>query len=332
MQRLLLFLFCIPFLGITQNSHTINTIGNTFYPNSLTINIGDTVNWVNTGGSHNVNATLVTFPNNPEGFGNAVSSSAWTFQWVFTLSGTYDYQCDPHAGMGMVGQVIVNSIPALTFIPDDWFEQALINLGYDDVLDDSVLTSNINTVTHLNLSPYAPGAAHLPIDDLTGIEDFISLIDLDCRGNDLNNIDLSQNSALTILNCSGNYLSSLDLSFNSGLTYLDCSGNKLPSLDLIHQTALTYLDCSFQTEYASQISGTPWLQNLNISNCTSLIEIYCQDNVIDSLDVSAITSLTTLHCEENQLTSLNVSNNSILTTLQCGFNQLSSLFTSGADS
>lgn len=30
-----------------------------------------------------------------------------------------------------------------TFIPDDNFEQELINLGYDDVLDDSVITANI---------------------------------------------------------------------------------------------------------------------------------------------------------------------------------------------
>ena len=61
MKKLLLFLFCIPFLGITQNSHTINTLGNTFSPSILTINVGDTVTWNNTGGSHNVNATQAIF-------------------------------------------------------------------------------------------------------------------------------------------------------------------------------------------------------------------------------------------------------------------------------
>ena len=91
MKKLLLFLFCIPFLGITQSSHTINTAGMTFSPNNLTINIGDTVNWVNTGGFHNVNATLSTFPLNPEGFGNSVGSG-WTFTHVFSFSGTYNYQ------------------------------------------------------------------------------------------------------------------------------------------------------------------------------------------------------------------------------------------------
>ena len=36
-----------------------------------------------------------------------------------------------------------------TYVPDDNFEQALIDLGYDDVIDDSVLTSNIAAVTNL---------------------------------------------------------------------------------------------------------------------------------------------------------------------------------------
>ncbi len=30
-----------------------------------------------------------------------------------------------------------------TYVPDDNFEQALINQGYDNILDDSVLTINI---------------------------------------------------------------------------------------------------------------------------------------------------------------------------------------------
>ena len=34
-----------------------------------------------------------------------------------------------------------------TYVPDDAFEQELINLGYDNVLDDSVLTASIDTVT-----------------------------------------------------------------------------------------------------------------------------------------------------------------------------------------
>ena len=32
------------------------------------------------------------------------------------------------------------------YVQDDNFEQALINLGYDDVLDDFVLTNNIDGI------------------------------------------------------------------------------------------------------------------------------------------------------------------------------------------
>ena len=41
------------------------------------------------------------------------------------------------------------SFGQLTYIPNDVFEQYLINAGYDDVLDDYVLTSNINTKSAL---------------------------------------------------------------------------------------------------------------------------------------------------------------------------------------
>ena len=37
-----------------------------------------------------------------------------------------------------------------TYVPDDKFEQALIDLGYDTTLDDSVLTANISGVTSLD--------------------------------------------------------------------------------------------------------------------------------------------------------------------------------------
>jgi hypothetical protein len=54
-----------------------------------------------------------------------------------------------------------------TYVPDDKFEQALIDLGYDTTLDDSVLTANISGVTSLDVS-------NKEISDLTvQIESFI---------------------------------------------------------------------------------------------------------------------------------------------------------------
>ena len=83
---------------------------NVFTPNEITINVGDTVIWTNTEGTHNVNGTQFTYPSNPESFGNSVDAG-WVFSHVFTIPGVYDYQCDPHTRSNMYGKVIVQETP-----------------------------------------------------------------------------------------------------------------------------------------------------------------------------------------------------------------------------
>ena len=95
----------------------------------------------------------------------------------------------------------------LTYVPDDNFEQKLINLGYDDVLDDYVITANINTVEELDVNDEN-------ISDLTGIEDFGALTSLLCYDNQLSSIDVSNNTFLTYLYCHQNLLTSVDISNN----------------------------------------------------------------------------------------------------------------------
>ena len=83
---------------------------NEFSPQDLSIEVGETVQWVNLAGFHNVNGSTDTFPDNPASFYSGASSSdAWTYSFTFDIEGVYDYQCDPHAGMGMVGTVTVTS-------------------------------------------------------------------------------------------------------------------------------------------------------------------------------------------------------------------------------
>ena len=92
-----------------QSTIDVVASGGSFSPANITISVGDTVVWTNTSGSHNVNATTQTYPNNPESFGNAVAAG-WTFSHVFTIAGNYDYQCDLHVGAGMVGTVAVAGV------------------------------------------------------------------------------------------------------------------------------------------------------------------------------------------------------------------------------
>ena len=98
---------------ITENkksiTHKVIAKGVVFEPKNITINVGDTVKWVNEEGYHNVNGTTKTYPKNPESFGNKVGSG-WTYKFTFTKPGIYNYQCDPHLSADMVGTVKVKEV------------------------------------------------------------------------------------------------------------------------------------------------------------------------------------------------------------------------------
>jgi len=88
-----------------------------------------------------------------------------------------------------------------TYVPDDKFEQALIDLGYDTTLDDYVVTANISGVTDLDVKSK-------DISDLTGIETFVALTYLNCNSNKLTSLDVSNNKELETLYCRWNQLTS----------------------------------------------------------------------------------------------------------------------------
>ena len=137
----------------------------------------------------------------------------------------------------------------MTYVPDDDFEQELINLGYDNVLDDSVYTTSIQYVTSLNLN-------YKNINSLLGIEDFTALEYLDCSMNQITSLDVSQNTLLDSLDCRGNQITSLDVSQNTDLIALYCHSNQLTNLDISHNTNLIALYCH----------NNPLMTSLDISN------------------------------------------------------------------
>jgi len=94
---------------VGQTTYTVAVTDDQFTPSNLTITTGDKVIWNDTGTMpHNVNGTTATFASNPVSFGNALGQ-AWTYEFVFTTPGTYDYRCDLHFSIGMTGSVTVNA-------------------------------------------------------------------------------------------------------------------------------------------------------------------------------------------------------------------------------
>jgi plastocyanin len=117
MKKISTFLIAILFVCnlSAQNSYTVNS-GNFYYtPQILTINLGDTVHWLNDGGFHNVNFDVNSISgasfNNPVSFASTPTNDVEMYSYVFTVAGSYDYDCSvgSHAANGMVGSIIVNS-------------------------------------------------------------------------------------------------------------------------------------------------------------------------------------------------------------------------------
>ena len=116
MKHLLRILF-LSLISLTAFAtvHQINS-GMFFYsPNELTINIGDTVVWINDGGTHDVNGNISSISGesfgNPESFDSPSTSTvgATIYTHVFDIAGTYNYDCSVgnHALQGMTGTIIV---------------------------------------------------------------------------------------------------------------------------------------------------------------------------------------------------------------------------------
>lgn len=194
-----------------------------------------------------------------------------------------------------------------TAIPDANFEGALINLGFDNVIDGVVLTANIDTVTSLDVS-------YKLITNLTGIQDFAALQTLNCYYNQLTSLDVTQNNALIELDCTYNQLTSLDVTQNTALTYLFCDYNQLSSLDVTQNTALSYLFCA-----ANQLTS------LDVSQNIQLINLADSFNLISEHDFSNNVNLTWYGGASNPLTCLNLKNgnNIIITSVTVSSNLLS---------
>ena len=125
---------------------------------------------------------------------------------------------------------------------------------------------NTNGDTEIQLSEAtafngAINCSMMNITDLTGIEIFTNLVDLNCSDNQLTSLDVSQNTNLNYLYCSNNQITNLVLNmlaheiscaFNQ-LTNLDVSGLGYYSLLVCSDNQLTTLDLTSMTNSPTQM-------------------------------------------------------------------------------
>ena len=217
-----------------------------------------------------------------------------------------------------------------TSIPDPNFEQALIDLGHDDVIDGQVLTSNISGLDSLEIQdPIGFG----PISNLTGLQDFTALEYLNVSGNQLSNYDFSSNLNLKYLNIGYCQISNLDVSQNFLLEHLDFKLNGLLSIDVSNNLNLRVL-ITENNENLTQIdvSQNPLLEklncysnslsSLNLLNNQQLKELNIRDNSISNIDLSQNLNLEILNVSENPISLLNFNSLPNLKSIQANFTLL----------
>lgn len=217
-----------------------------------------------------------------------------------------------------------------TSIPDENFEQALIDLDIDTdgVINGEVLTADISGVLTLIIPSKE-------ISDLTGIEDFSSLTELNCDDNKLATLDVNQNKNLTKLSCRFNILTYLEVTGVPALEILKCENNELPSLNVSQNKNLTLLNCNANVLTNLNVTGADKLTDLecignnlgslDVSNNPELINFRCSDNLILDINVENNLKLEFFYCDRNQLSAIDLSNNPLLLELECYDNQLNQL-------
>lgn len=79
------------------------TSENRFDPSSVTISVGTTVRWINDTSTFHT----ITPSGHSEWARQEMNSSGQTFEHTFQSTGTFNYFCEPHEGIGMTGSITV---------------------------------------------------------------------------------------------------------------------------------------------------------------------------------------------------------------------------------
>jgi hypothetical protein len=151
-----------------------------------------------------------------------------------------------------------------TYVPDDGFEQELITLGYDTVLDDFVSTAAIDTVT--NFTSFWPPFF---IYNLIGIEDFTALETL-ILGSPVSGmfplqyLDLSNNHNLTNINLSD---------FNK-LEWVNLKNGNNQNMTTVYMGNCDSLEC-VNVDDVVFASNSPIFSNIIVNNLSAYFSEGC---------------------------------------------------------
>jgi len=161
-------LFVILYLNASAAIHVVQVSSNQFSPNSMNVNVSDTVRFTWVSGNHT--ATSVSIPNGAATWDSPMTSSVSQFDYKVTVAGSYSYKCTPHALGGMVASFTASSITGIdvnsqtailtSIFPNPFTNELFIEQGneepeYTQISISDILGKEIKNITIENLSSFS---------------------------------------------------------------------------------------------------------------------------------------------------------------------------------
>jgi hypothetical protein len=232
----------------------------------------------------------------------------------------------------------VPTIPPENFPNREFYKFLLEN--FDTNKDGTISPEEANAVTQIDYSggdgefftslkgfEYFPNLEKLHLIRIY-YNDYENLLDLDVSKNaaltelnirfaNIKTVNVSGNPLLKVLRANDLELKTLDLSHNTQLKFLDVNHSSITELDLRHNTGLEILDVSYSS-----------IKELDLAKNVALRELYClknasveRDRKMTKLDVSTNALLEVLNCSGNDLTKLDITKNPKLKELNISENK-----------
>ena len=262
---------------------------------------------------------------------------------------TYEWYAFAKAGESEVRSEVksfeIAEVSRVVEIEDAVFKAYLVS-QFDEDGDGEISEEEAKKVTKIAVKT-------TEISSLAGVESFVNLDTLICRGVDpdayeygytghpglLESLDVRANKRLKYLRCDGNYLTSLLLPENSKLEYLYCSNNYLTELDLrehpwlkfvqVFQNEISSIDFSVNTRLESIEIAYTLIDKVDVSMCPRLDLLNVNGLPIKELDLTKNPLLGGLWMYGTGVTAIDLSGKPRLGYLNCSESPVASLDLSG---
>ena len=158
-MRSIFVLFTLFFVPILTTAATVQVdmVGLDFVPDTVYINLGDTVTWVNASGiNHTSTSGLDGVPDGYWDSGNIPVGDSFSF--VFDSLGVFPYYCTPHWTLGMIGAVIVGQTSIGEF---DSPVNPVVSMSQNS-------PNPFSSITTIRFEIASPTQTELSIFDITG--------------------------------------------------------------------------------------------------------------------------------------------------------------------